>query len=342
MIENKEKSRNPQKVPISVNLRVNTECNYRCRFCFGKHKRLKTTPNDSRILEIPGLLADAGCEKLTFEGGEPLLHLCINDLVKTAKSAGLRTGLITNGSRMTFRQLCELKDHLDIITISVDSPYERVEKCLGRGFGNHIKNAVQISEWAYGLGIELKVNSVVTKLNWKDDLTALLRIMRPQHYKALQVLPAKGENDKWFERLRITKQQFNTFVKRHRVLESEGIRILAENNDDMTDSYIMMLPDGRFFDYHGGRYNYSTKSIFDIGVRNAFGTYRWDYQKFCRRDALYFKEKSEHRSGEVISTGKSKMSSKSASRIQSHADKTRTNQGFKARAQAAAAKNSNK
>ena len=37
--------------------------------------------------------------------------------------------------------------------------------------------------------------------------------------------------------------------------------------------------------------------------------------------------------------GKGKMSSKSASRIQSNADKTGKNQGFKSRAQSAASKN---
>ncbi len=37
--------------------------------------------------------------------------------------------------------------------------------------------------------------------------------------------------------------------------------------------------------------------------------------------------------------GKNKMTAKSARRIQSHADKTRKNQEFKARAQSAAAKN---
>lgn len=37
--------------------------------------------------------------------------------------------------------------------------------------------------------------------------------------------------------------------------------------------------------------------------------------------------------------GKSKMNSKSARRIQSHSDKTGKNQGFKRRAQSAAAKN---
>lgn len=37
--------------------------------------------------------------------------------------------------------------------------------------------------------------------------------------------------------------------------------------------------------------------------------------------------------------GKSKMNSKAARRIQSHADKTGKNQDFKARAQRAAAKN---
>ncbi len=40
--------------------------------------------------------------------------------------------------------------------------------------------------------------------------------------------------------------------------------------------------------------------------------------------------------------GKNKMTAKSAQRIQSHADRTGKNQGFKARAQRAAAKNDSK
>lgn len=40
--------------------------------------------------------------------------------------------------------------------------------------------------------------------------------------------------------------------------------------------------------------------------------------------------------------GKSKMTSKSARRIQSHADKTGKNQSFKARAQSSASKNKSK
>ena len=40
--------------------------------------------------------------------------------------------------------------------------------------------------------------------------------------------------------------------------------------------------------------------------------------------------------------GKNKMTSKAARRIQSHADRTGKNQGFKSRAQSSTAKNSNK
>ncbi|MFW9970625.1 MAG: hypothetical protein ACFFDF_10525 [Candidatus Odinarchaeota archaeon] len=40
--------------------------------------------------------------------------------------------------------------------------------------------------------------------------------------------------------------------------------------------------------------------------------------------------------------GKNKMTTKAARRIQSHADKTGKNQGFKSRAQRAAVKNENK
>jgi len=49
----------------------------------------------------------------------------------------------------------------------------------------------------------------------------------------------------------------------------------------------------------------------------------------------YFK-KIKKKGGDKM--GKSKMTSKAARRIQSHADRTGKNQGFKARAQSAAAK----
>lgn len=45
---------------------------------------------------------------------------------------------------------------------------------------------------------------------------------------------------------------------------------------------------------------------------------------------------------EVMGTAKAPMNSKAASRIQSNADRTGKNQGFKARAQSAAAKNTGK
>jgi len=52
--------------------------------------------------------------------------------------------------------------------------------------------------------------------------------------------------------------------------------------------------------------------------------------------------KNSYYNEEVKDMGKSKMTSKAAQRIQSHADKSGRNKGFKSRAQSAAAKNSKK
>lgn len=104
------------------------------------------------------------------------------------------------------------------------------------------------------LGIGLKLNTVVTALNWQEDMHALLRDLRPARWKVFQVLAIAGQNDGAVEPLLITGEQFAAFVDRHLDLEAEGLGPVAEDNDAMTDSYAMIDPLERFYGNHGGRY----------------------------------------------------------------------------------------
>ena len=287
-----EKDENVGKEPISVNLVLTRECNYRCNFCFAKFGNSNLF-NYDRILEIPCILKNMGTTKLTVEGGEPFLSFRIlYSLLKKAKSCGITTMVISNGSLITFKTLSKIASYLDWIGLIIDSPNEQIEYSLGRGYGNHISHVKRVAKWAHELGIYLKLNAVVTKYNVNDNMVDLFLELKPKRVKFFKYLHIIGINDKFSSELEISKEEFYKFVERHQVLEEYGITIAAESNEDMQGSYVMIFPNGQFFNNNGGRYHYSVHTIFD-DPECALRESMWDERKFLMRGGLYNWERKE-------------------------------------------------
>ena len=89
-------------------------------------------PKEKGLL-VPNLLADAGAEKLTFVGGEPTLCPWLIELIAAAKTAGLTTCLVTNGSRLTEEFLDTCVGILDWIGLSIDASNDELHYRIGRG-----------------------------------------------------------------------------------------------------------------------------------------------------------------------------------------------------------------
>ena len=134
--------------------------------------------------------------------------------------------------------------------------------------------------------IRLKVNTVVTALNAGEDMSDFLLALAPERWKVLQVLPIKGQNDGKVEPLCIDRDAFMKFCRRHQRIRDAGIELVSEDNEEMTGSYAMVDPAGRFFDNVSGRYQYS-KSILDVGVEAAWHGVRFDEERFTQRGGRY-------------------------------------------------------
>ncbi|MFC4260027.1 hypothetical protein ACFOZ5_13420 [Marinobacter lacisalsi] len=81
----------------------------------------------------------------------------------------------------------------------------------------------------------------------------------------------------------VSDEQFRSFVERHQ----RHHRIAAvEDNQDMVESYIMVDPQGRFFQNSpcGAGYQYS-QPILDVGVAKAFEQVSFDADRFVARYA---------------------------------------------------------
>ncbi len=188
--------------------------------------------------------------------------------------------MVTNGARLG-QLLDAVGGDLHWVALSVDSASEATQKALGRGKGTHVEHALRLADRCRAMGIGLKLNTVVTALNWQEDMRAFVRRFAPERWKVFQVLPVAGQNDGAVEPLLIDGARFAAFVERHRALDP-----VAEDNDAMTDSYAMIDPLGRFFGNSEQTQSYS-RPILEVGIAAALAEVGYDLTKFEARGGIW-------------------------------------------------------
>ena len=286
----------PLKVP-SVNFHLWEPCNMRCGFCFATFQDVKREMKlpkghlpEEDCIWVVDQIAESGFEKINFAGGEPTLCPWLPDLIERAKNHGMCTSIVTNGSRITDQWLGNLNGNLDWIGLSIDTIDPKKLIRLGRATGGKIP--ITEEEYLHKIraikqrGIRLKINTVVTSLTWQEDFTPFIRLARPERWKLFQALPVKGQNDAQIADFMVTTEQFEAYIHRNRIIEEDGINVVPENNEAMTESYIMIDPAGRFFDNSQGTYRYS-KPILKVGVEKALSQVSTNAERYLQRGGKY-------------------------------------------------------
>ncbi len=281
--------------PESVNWYVTSICNYKCDFCFftdrgfraslDKPSPLHLTKEQS--MKILTMLFEAGTKKITFAGGEPTTYHLLPELIERAKRLGMTTMLVTNGTGLTDSFLDSVTGYLDAVKFSIDSPSNHTEYRMGRGYGHHVDEALMAAERVEKKGMIIMLNTVVSRLNLDEDMTPIVRKLRPVRWKVFQILPAMDMNAANWDKLKITGEEFQSFIERHSKLMP-----IVEDNETMADSYVIIDPIGRFMQDSGKRHVYSTP-ILEVGVMPALAQVGWNYLMFLKRGGRY--ELPEHR-----------------------------------------------
>ncbi|TFF63576.1 MAG: radical SAM protein [Promethearchaeota archaeon] len=269
------------KNPISVNLHFWPFCNMNCKYCFAHFRDINTSLTKNEWFDIIEELANNNFEKINFAGGEPTLCPFLDDLIIFAKELGLTTSLISNGTGINQEFINKIRDSIDWIGLSLDSSHENTQYRLGRGNGHYVNGILEKSRLVKNAGINLKINTVITKLNYNEDMNGILGKINPKRWKAFQVLFIDNQNTEWRERLSITNSEFQFFLNQHKLMNP-----IPETNEAMINSYIMVNPEGRFFQNSEMRYTYS-KPILNVGVENALNEIYYNHQKFLKRGGLY-------------------------------------------------------
>ncbi len=204
----------------------------------------------------------------------------------------MKTSIITNGSKINKKWLFEYGKYLDIIGISCDRASEETLIQLGRGNGNsasHTKFVFELIEEfnsKFDHKIFTKLNSVITKLNFNEDMKIFVSSLNVKRWKIFQILKIEGENDKYFDDLKISNQEFNIFIKNHLELNQKGTAVIPESNEDMTESYLMINPNGELYQNSNGKY-FKSKAIHKVGFENAIQEIQFSFEKFISRNGDY-------------------------------------------------------
>lgn len=151
-----------------LDLHITNRCTLSCSYCCFSSGRLHLPELTLDI--ILGVLNEAkamGCEHLHITGGEPLLRKDIFKIIRYASDLGLSVRLQTNGSMLSVDLLEKLSyAGLKSLMISLDSWNQETHDLL-RGTDSH-KKAVQAIKSAVAFPFNIRVNSVITKINYNE------------------------------------------------------------------------------------------------------------------------------------------------------------------------------
>jgi radical S-adenosyl methionine domain-containing protein 2 len=277
----------------TVNYHLIKPCNMVCKHCFSDFDEVEMNQlefeNAKQVIEEISRIKSF--RKLNFSGGEPTLFKGIELLVKCAKEKGLETSMVSNGFKLIKSPtlLDSFIGYLDLLVLSIDSLVEESNLNIGRHVNNNtlsIEDFVAIANKCLENGIKIKINTVVTKNNFNQILAFDIGRLNPIRWKIFRMLPIANQNEK-ANNIYPTDDEFNEFLKINKIIaENQNIKVVSEDNNEMTGSYIMISPDGKFFNNIEGFHKYS-EPILEVGIEKALAQTPLLREVFYKREGEY-------------------------------------------------------
>ena len=271
--------------PESVNFHYTRLCNFSCGFCFHTKKSSDKLPIEDAIRGCD-MLKKAGTRKLNIAGGEPFIYPhYLGELIKQCKENIKieKISVITNGSLVKKDFFEKFGKYIDVFGVSCDSFDKETNIRIGRGKkGQNVQKLFKIRELCKQYGIKFKLNTVVCNYNKDENMVENIKKLNPDRWKVFQVLMVKGENEDKVTKFQITNEEFKQFVERHKEIKC----MVAESNDNMKSSYLILDEKMRFLDKGDGD-EICSQSILEVGVEKALESIVYDEKEFKKRKGDY-------------------------------------------------------
>ncbi|MGB9022150.1 MAG: radical SAM protein [Candidatus Bathyarchaeia archaeon] len=151
--------------PASVDIFVTSRCNLNCVHCFSSTE--DSTTRELSLKEVRGLLdqlEELGVFEVRINGGEPLLHPDIDEILMTLKGKRFRKVILTNGTLLNEKKVRLLEESGVVPTVSLDDSNEEGHD-LFRGVKGSFHQTVEGLKLLQKHGTQYGVNSCLHRKN---------------------------------------------------------------------------------------------------------------------------------------------------------------------------------
>jgi radical S-adenosyl methionine domain-containing protein 2 len=234
-----------------INLHLLEQCNYQCKHCFAHFGSKSVLPIAKWETIIDNITSGICVKRFNLAGGEPLLYPYLDTLIDHIRDKGIQVSLITNGFLLTQDHIRQFCGRVSMVGLSIDAlepeTLRKMGRCTANGDYLTEEELFKRCETIKKIGISLKINTVVSKLNCSSDLTALQNTC-PDRWKILKMKPFRnGSFDN--SALDITDAEFNHFLSLHSCIKNT----IVENS--MANAYIMVDANGFLVDNSNDNYD---------------------------------------------------------------------------------------
>ncbi|WP_327104855.1 radical SAM protein [Nonomuraea glycinis] len=173
--------------PIHMRIGIMGACNMRCNFCnfhspneenfYDLFSFKDAIPTDKSV-KLMREFAESGGRAVTFCGsGECTIHRGYTEICAAGHEAGLRIGLITNGSRLHKQQIsdCVINTHTWVrigLNAGTEATFNEITRDKERTFTTFFKAVSRLREQAVDPEFRIGFNFVITRQNYKEIVQA--------------------------------------------------------------------------------------------------------------------------------------------------------------------------
>ncbi len=202
-------------------------------------------------------ILSVNAREIVLGGGDPLQRKDIVEIAKYAKDSGLIVRLDTNGLLLNDNLLSTLSRYIDRIALPLDGASQQVHDYM-RSYNGHFRLVINLIKKLSDMGIPLKVNTVVTKVNYNEmrELAWLLSEFDNIYlWSAYQFSPL-GRGFKFRRLFEIDDTRFRKITEDVLNLRLD-LNIEFISNLERTHLYLLISPDGTIYTQPPpGRYDY--------------------------------------------------------------------------------------
>lgn len=152
----------------NVDFEITFDCNLRCLHCYNENHIIKNELSLNKILNVINQVSDLGFKEIHINGGEPLKHPNILEILNYCNNKGLDTLLETNATLLSSEIISELTSmsHLKI-RASIDGP-QKIHNSIRRTNDaiNPYTDAINNLSLANSRNIPVQITTSINKINY--------------------------------------------------------------------------------------------------------------------------------------------------------------------------------